>query len=63
VDYGRLDHRAEGLIIVDTGSLGEAAKDSTNRILFQRAIRVELVHGNPFAGDNVGTNRERDKIP
>jgi hypothetical protein len=31
-DGGRLDHRAEGLIIVDIGLLGEALKDPTSPV-------------------------------
>jgi hypothetical protein len=33
-DHGRLNHRAEGLIAVDTGSLGEAVKDPTSLVPF-----------------------------
>jgi hypothetical protein len=53
---GRLDHRVECLIIVDVGSLGEAAKDLASLIPFQRAVGVELVLDNPFVGDDVGAN-------
>jgi hypothetical protein len=62
-DRGRLDHRAEGLIVVDTGSLGEATKDPTSLVPFQRAVGVELVLENLFADDDVGANGARDKIP
>jgi hypothetical protein len=61
-DYGWLDHWAEGLIVVGTGSLGEAVKDPLSLVPFQRVIRVELMLENPFAGDNVGANGARDKI-
>jgi hypothetical protein len=44
-DHGRLDHRAEGLIVVDAGSLGEATKDP-----------MSLVLQNPFVGDDIGAN-------
>jgi hypothetical protein len=47
-DRGRLDHRAEGIIIVDAGSLGEAMKDPASLVPLQRAIGVELVYKNPF---------------
>jgi hypothetical protein len=63
VDRGRLDHRAEGLIIVDAGSLGEATKDSVSLVPFQRAVGVELVLENQFVGDDVGANGARHKIP
>jgi hypothetical protein len=59
---GRLDHRAEGLIVVDVGPLGEVAKDLTSLVSVQRAIGVELLLENLFAGDNVGANGARDKI-
>jgi hypothetical protein len=62
-DRGRLDHRDEGLIVVDVRSLGEAAKDPTSLIPFQRVVEVELVLENPFAGDDVRANGARDKIP
>jgi hypothetical protein len=56
VDRGRLDHRAEGLIVVNAGSLGEATMDSANLVPLQRAVRVELVLKNSFTGDDVGAN-------
>jgi hypothetical protein len=60
---GRLDHRAEYLIVVDDGSLGEAVKDPASLVEFQRAVGVELVLENSFAGDNIGANAASDKIP
>jgi hypothetical protein len=60
---GLLDHWAEGLIVVNTGPLGEAMKDPMSLVLLQGVIRVELVLKDPFAGDDVGTNKTRDKIP
>jgi hypothetical protein len=63
VDGGKLEHRAKGLIVVDAGPLGEAAKDSTSLVPLQGSIRVELVLEDPFYGDDVGANRTRDKIP
>jgi hypothetical protein len=66
-DYGHLDHRAKGLIIVDAGSLdlllGEAVKNPASLVPFQGAIGIELVLENPVAGDDVGANGVRDKIP
>jgi hypothetical protein len=61
-DRGRLDHRAECLIVVDTGSLGEAAKNPVSLVPFQGAIRIKLVQENPLVGDDVGDNGVRDKI-
>jgi hypothetical protein len=63
VDRGWLDHRAEGLIVVDAGSLGEAAKNPASLVPFQGVVVIELVLENPLAGDDVGTNEARDKIP
>jgi hypothetical protein len=62
VDHDQLDYCAEGLIIVDTGLLGEAVKDPMNLVLFQRVIGAELVHENLFVGEDVGANGARDKI-
>jgi hypothetical protein len=53
VECGWLDHRAEGLIIVDAGSLGEATKDPVSLVSFQGAVGAELVHENPFAGNDI----------
>jgi hypothetical protein len=63
IDHGRLDYWAEGIIIVDVGSLGEATKDPASLVPFQRAVRVEVVLEDPFVSDDVGANRVRDKIP
>jgi hypothetical protein len=61
-DHGRLDHRANGLIVVDIGSLGEAANDSASLVPFKRVVGVELMLENSFSSDDVGANRARDKI-
>jgi hypothetical protein len=53
----------ESLIVVNTGSLGEATKDPASLVPFQRAVKVELVLENLFVGDDVGSNGARDKIP
>jgi hypothetical protein len=58
---GRLDHRAEGLIVVNAGSLGEAAKNPTSLVPVQGTVVIELVHENPLAGDDAGANGMRDK--
>jgi hypothetical protein len=62
-DCGRLDHRAEGLIVVNAGSLGEAVKDPVSLVPLQGTVGVELVLDNPFVGDDVGANGVRDKCP
>jgi hypothetical protein len=61
-DRNRLDHRAEGLIIVDGGSLGEATKNPSSLVQFQRAVKIELVVENPLVGDDIEANGARDKI-
>jgi hypothetical protein len=63
VDHGRHDYRAECLIVVDTGSLGEAAKNPTSLVPFLGDIRIEFVLENPLVGDDVGANGAMDKIP
>jgi hypothetical protein len=61
-DRGRLDHQAEGLIVVDAGLLGEAVKNPVSLVPVQRAVGIELVLKNPLIGDDVGANGTRDKI-
>jgi hypothetical protein len=62
VDRGRIDHWTEGLIVVDAGSLGEAPKNTTRLVPFQRTVGIELVHENPLVVNGVGANGVRDKI-
>jgi hypothetical protein len=47
-NLGQLDHRTEGLIVVDAGLLGEHVKDPTSLVPLQRVIGVELVLENPL---------------
>jgi hypothetical protein len=54
VDGGQLYNRVESLIVVDAGPLGEAVKKDD---------RIELVLEDPFADEDIGVNRTRDKIP
>jgi hypothetical protein len=61
-DRGQLDHRVEDLIVVDVESLGEVAKNLVSLVPVQGAVGIELVIENPLAGDDIGTNRTRDKI-
>jgi hypothetical protein len=56
------EKRSLALIIVDAGSLGEPAKNPASLVPFQRAVGVELVLENSFAGDDVGANGAKDKI-
>jgi hypothetical protein len=46
-----------------TTGLGEAAKNPASLVLFQGAVGIELVLENPLAGDDIGANGARDKIP
>jgi hypothetical protein len=62
-DRGWLDYRVECLIVVDTGLLGEATKNPASLVPVQGAIEIELVLENPLAGNDVGANGTRDKIP
>jgi hypothetical protein len=62
-DGGRLNHRAEGLIVVDVGPLGEAMKVPMSLVSLQGSMGVELVIEDPFARDDVGTNRMKYGIP
>jgi hypothetical protein len=60
--HGWLDHQAEGLIVVNTESLGQTTKDPASLVPFQRAVEVELLLEDPFAGDDIGANGSKDKI-
>jgi hypothetical protein len=61
-DRGWLDHRVEGLIVVDVGLLGKAVKNPASLVPVQETIKNELVLENPLVGDDVGANGMRDKI-
>jgi hypothetical protein len=61
VNGGWLDNWAESLIVVDTGTLGEAAKNPTSLVPFKGVVRVEHVLEDPFASDEVGANRMRTR--
>jgi hypothetical protein len=62
-DHGQLDHRAEGLILVDARLLGEAVKNLVSLVPVQGARGIKLVLENQLVGDNVRANEMRDKIP
>jgi hypothetical protein len=40
---GELDDRAEGLVVVHSGALGEAPKDPTGLVAVEGAVRGKLV--------------------
>jgi hypothetical protein len=54
---GELDDKAEGLIVVHSGALGEAPKDPTCLVVVEGAIRSQLVAEEPLAGDHVSARR------
>jgi hypothetical protein len=60
---GELDNRAEGLVIVHSGALGEAPKDPMGLVAVEGAIRGQLVAKEPLAGDHVGAWWTRHQIP
>jgi hypothetical protein len=53
-DCGLLDHRTEGLIVVDVVLLGEATNHPARLVAGKRAIDVELMAEDPLARHNVG---------
>jgi hypothetical protein len=59
----RLDDGAERLVIVDAVSLGEAADDPASLMTSQRAVGVELMPEDLFAGDDIGARRPGDEAP
>ena len=53
----------KGLIEVHTRPLCEAVEHPSNLVALERNIRGDLVFEDPFAGDDVGAQRTRNKIP
>jgi hypothetical protein len=62
-DGGRLDQRAECLIIVDVGTLHEPAKNPTGLVPLECPISIELVLEYPLAGDNIDAAGVRNQVP
>jgi hypothetical protein len=62
-DRGRLDDRAERLVVVDAGLLGEAANNPPRLVPGYGAVGVELVLEQPLASDDVRTRWSRHKAP
>jgi hypothetical protein len=60
-NHGLLDHRTEGLIVVDAVLLGEATNHPARLVAGKRAIGVELMAEDPFARHDVGTRRTWDE--
>jgi hypothetical protein len=59
----KFDNRTESFVIVDAGLLSEAAEDPTCPVAVQRAISMEFMFKNPFAGDYISLGGARNKIP
>jgi hypothetical protein len=57
VNSGRFYNQAEGLVVVDSGSLSETLKDPTGLLAIKGPISTELVCEDPLVGDNVGALR------
>ena len=62
-DSCRLDNRAESFIIINSWSLGEAAKDPTSLVSVQGTVSMEFVLEDSFASDHIGFGGTRDKFP
>jgi hypothetical protein len=60
---GRFHNRAENLIVVDSGALSETSKDPVSLVAIEVPVSAELVHEDPFAGDDVGALRSWNKVP
>jgi hypothetical protein len=60
---GRFHNRAENLVVVDSGALSETSKDPVSLVAIEISISAELVHEDPFVGDDVGALRSWNKVP
>jgi hypothetical protein len=60
---GELDDRAEGLVIVHSGALGEAPKDPAGLVAVEGAVRGQLVAKEPLVGDHIGARRTWHQVP
>jgi hypothetical protein len=63
VNSGELDDGAKGLVVVDSGALGEAPKDPTSLVAVEGAVRGQLVAKESLAGDHVGVWSTRHQVP
>jgi hypothetical protein len=63
VDHGRLDNKAECLIVVDAFLLGEAADNPACLVPSEGAVGLEFIFEQPCASDNVRTRRSRYEAP
>jgi hypothetical protein len=62
-DGGRLDHRTEGLVIVDPETLGEASEHIAGLVPLKGPVGVQLQFEDPFLGDHVGAMGTRHQVP
>lgn len=62
-DGGRLDYRAEYLVIVDAMPLRVASYNRAPLVVGKRAVGVELVFEDPLGCHNVGTGRTWNETP
>jgi hypothetical protein len=63
VNSGRFYNWAEGLVVVDFGTLSETPKDPTSLVAINGPVSTELVREDSFAGDNVGALRMGNQLP
>jgi hypothetical protein len=63
VDRGGLDHRTEGLIKINSRTLGVTMNHPSGLVALKRAIRIVLDLKHPLIGDNIGSGRSRNEIP
>jgi hypothetical protein len=62
-DGGRLDHRTEGLVVVDPGALGEAPEHIAGFVPLQGPVAVQLQLEDPLLGDHVGVEGRGHQVP
>jgi hypothetical protein len=53
-DGSMLDHRTEGLVVVNSGALGKALEHIASLVPLQGPIDMQLQLEDPFPGDHVG---------
>jgi hypothetical protein len=60
---GRFHNWTESLIVVDSKALSETPNDPASLIAIEGPVSAELLHEDPFAGDDVGALRLWNKVP
>jgi hypothetical protein len=61
-DSGRLDHRTEGLVVVNPGALGKAPLHIAGLVSLQGPVGMQLQLDDPFPGDHVGAMGTRHQV-